>query len=244
MNESWDNVHSRSPGKAAIGAFQRRVLEWGKRKGRDFPWRRATASNYQRVVSEVLLQRTRAEVVGGVFQEFLSLFPSWRALAVARPNELKRFLRPLGLWRRRASSMMNLSKAVTSLNGKFPKTRAELETLPAVGQYVASAVLLFCHGEPEPLLDTNMARVIERYFGPRALVDIRHDPYLQRLARDLVRCDSARLVNWAILDLGALVCVPRNPRCEECPLRRGCKDYSRRRQKVHRTSTSNLRVSL
>lgn len=101
--------------------------------------------------------------------------------------------------------------------------------MPAVGQYVASAVLLFCYRKPEPLIDTNMSRVVERYFGSRVLADIRHDPYLQKLSREIVCSDSPASVNWAILDLGALVCIPRSPRCYRCPLRRGCKEYTRRR---------------
>ena len=228
-------LRRKSPSKAAINTFRRQVLAWGQRCGRDFPWRRAQASNYERVISEVLLQRTRAEVVGSIFQQFLRCYPSWRALAQANANRLREFLRPLGLWRRRALSMKKLSRVVTQGRSRFPKTREELEKLPAVGQYVASAVLLFCHGEPEPLVDTNMARVVERYFGPRALADIRYDPYLQRLTRDIVRSRTPALVNWAILDLGALICVPRDPRCEKCPLRGGCKDLAHKDRK-RRTS--------
>ena len=91
-----------------------------------------------------------------------------------------------------------------------------------MGQYVARAILLFCHGQPEPLLDTNMARVLERYFGPRQLADIRHDPYLQELSRRVVAAGDPVVINWAILDLGAMVCKPRTPECNACPLKRGC----------------------
>src|SRR5206468_11409463 len=126
------------------------------------------------------------------------------------------------LWRRRAASIAKLSRAVVSRKGRFPATREELETMPAVGQYVASAVLLFCHGKAEPLIDTNMARVLERYFGPRKLADIRYDPYLQRLALAVVQHTNPTRLNWAFLDLAALVCTIRKPRCNACPLRSEC----------------------
>lgn len=155
-------------------------------------------------------------------ENFVERYPSWDLLAEASRDDLEQFLRPLGLWQRRAVSLTRLAKAVVALGGNFPASRAELEQLPAVGQYVASAILMFIHGQAEPLLDTNMARVLERYFGPRDLVDIRFDPYLQSLAKQFVSHGTGREVNWAVLDLGARVCKPREPVCEQCPLARGC----------------------
>src|SRR5437773_4568368 len=171
MRQRFVTTQASRPAKIAINSFRRRLLAWSQHEGRTFPWRHERATNYQRVISEVLLQRTRAEVVGAVFPEFVRQFSSWRALASAHPKQLQAFLRPLGLWRRRAASIAKLSRAVLSRRGRFPTTREELETMPAVGQYVASAVLLFCHGRPEPLIDSNMARVLERYFGSRKLAD-------------------------------------------------------------------------
>ena len=110
--------------------------------------------------------------------------------------------------------------------GRFPKDRETLEKFPALGQYMASAVLLLCHGRPEPLLDVNMARVIERYFGPRRLADIRTDRYLQMLARTVVS-ESPVDTNFGVLDLGAAICTARSPDCPACPLKMDC-NYSRR----------------
>jgi A/G-specific adenine glycosylase len=104
----------------------------------------------------------------------------------------------------------------------FPIDRRQIETLPAVGQYVASAVLLFAHGRPEPLLDANMARVLERVFQPRRLADIRYDPWLQALARILVRSEQSAQVNWAVLDVAALHYRSSKPACADCPLQRRC----------------------
>jgi A/G-specific adenine glycosylase len=195
---------------------------WFIAKGRSFPWRNRSATLYERIVPEVLLQRTRAEVVAAFFPRFKQLYPSWRRLAKATETDLRTHLRPLGLWRRRASSLLRLAQIVADNNGRFPKKRSDIEALPAVGQYVCNAILLFANGQAEPLLDVNMARVLERCFGRRRLADIRYDPHLQEISRLLISGPRAMEINWAILDLAAMICVERLPRCSDCPIRRHC----------------------
>lgn len=204
-------------------AFRRLLLAWFLRNGRSFPWRAPSASRYAMIVSELLLQRTRAETVAEFFPRFLKRFPGWSQLAVATEEELRTFLKPIGLWRRRASSLRALAKEMQSRRGRFPPTRQEMEALPGVGQYVASAAMVFCSGHREALLDVNMARVLERCYGPRALADIRYDPWLQALSRAVVNHRQVRDINWAILDLAATICLPRNPQCHVCPLRTCCR---------------------
>jgi A/G-specific adenine glycosylase len=210
------------PTRARCSSVAGRLEQWFQRNGRSFAWRNRSASRYTRVVTEVLVQRTRAEAVDGMLRGFLRRFPGWTALDRARTSTLERVLKPIGLYRRRARSLKGLAKYAAAIRGRFPADRDQLEQVTAVGQYVASAILLFCHGQPEPLLDTNMARVLERYFGPRKLADIRHDPYLQELSRRVVSAGDPVVINWAILDLGAMVCKPRTPECNACPLKRGC----------------------
>ncbi|MBR0804333.1 hypothetical protein JQ636_12355 [Bradyrhizobium japonicum] len=153
---------------------------------------------------------------------FMSEFPDWESLANAPSVRLQDQLRPVGLWQRRADSFRRLASEMVLL-GDLPRSREELERLPGIGQYIASAVMLMRDGRPEPLLDSNMARVLERYFGPRERADIRYDPYLQALSRQVVRCSRSLEASWAILDLAALVCLPRLPRCDQCPLATGCR---------------------
>jgi A/G-specific adenine glycosylase len=121
---------------------------------------------------------------------------------------------------------MKLAQALQKRHGRLPSTRRDIEELPGVGQYIANAIELIAFGTPRPLLDVNMARVLERYFGPRNLADIRYDPYLLDLAQGVVECDESLSLNWAVLDLGAMICTLRSPACPACPLRRGCK-YAR-----------------
>lgn len=195
---------------------------WFLSNARDFPWRRKSATSYHHVITELLLQRTRAEMVATVFPAFARRYLSWRALAAAKPPDLETILKPLGLWQRRLVSIKKLSGEMARRRGRFPRTREEIEKLPGVGQYIANAILLFTRHRPEPLLDVNMARVLERFFGPRRLADIRYDPYLQKLAHDIMPRKGAKEFNWAVLDFAALVCRTRQPLCTTCVLRKRC----------------------
>ena len=210
------------PEPRGLSRFRRRLLRWYDKNGRKFPWRKSSTNQYQAIVAELLLQRTRAETVADFFLDFILEFPSWNRLRIASVARLESCLRPIGLWRRRAASIRILALEMAKRGGLFPRDRAEIEALPGIGQYIANAVLLFCHGVPEPLLDLNMARVLERVFGPRKLADIRYDPYLQALAGKVVRCKTPTRLNWALLDLAATTCLTRNPRCNNCPLASMC----------------------
>lgn len=192
---------------------------------RSFPWRAPDRTAYELVIAEILLQRTGAEHVAGVYQRFLCRYPSWSTIVAARESELEATLKPLGLWRRRARSLKAIAREMVRRQGEFPRSRGELESIPAVGQYVANAVLLLVHKQREPLLDSNMARLLERFFGPRSKADIRYDEYLQTLSRAVLSDGDARSTNWAILDLAAVVCRPRQPRCELCPLAERCRYF-------------------
>jgi len=160
--------------------------------------------------------------VATFFPRFVAEFPSWKKLDSSSVARLQIYLQPIGLWRQRALSMRALAKVMVKRNGRLPRTRDEIEALPGVGQYITNAILLLCHGEAQPLLDGNMARVLERVFGPRKLADIRYDPYLQSLAWEVVQCTKSKEINWAILDLAANVCLSRNPHCCDCPINSIC----------------------
>lgn len=213
------------PTQEDIDQFRSNLLEWYYIYGRKFPWRKKGISTYRKIISEVLLQRSRAETISVFFPKFVTRFPSWASLAKAPVEEVENFLKPIGLWRRRASSLLLLAKEMVKRHGKFPIKREEIESLPGVGQYIANAVMMFANGEPQPLLDINMARLLERYFRPRTLVDIRYDSYLQQLAKNVVDCDDYMDLNWAILDLASIICRPQVMHHERCCLNRKCTYY-------------------
>lgn len=228
--------------KAKLTRLARDLVAWATVNDRGFPWRSDQATTYERIVVEVLLQRTTAAAVSSFYQRFFATFPTWEALAAATAEDLEVFLKPLGLWRRRAQSLLGLARYAVASGGKFPRNAADHVQIPAVGQYVSNAVLLFQHGQSTPLLDVNMARVLERFVRPRRLADIRYDPWLQSAAKWFVKNEDAASANWAILDFAALVCRARQPLCATCPVRTRCSYFralpSRARRVSARASAS------
>lgn len=206
-----------------INFFQEKILEWFKSNGRKFYWRRKGLSNYQYVIAEVLLQRTKAETVAKFYPNFITEFPNWKSLANADVKRIEEYLRPIGLYTQRSVRLKKLAIEMVKRKGRLPKDRKELESIPFIGQYIANAVELVIFNEPSPLVDVNMARVLERFFGERKLADIRYDPYLQELSYKIVEHGSTKKINWAVLDFAAMVCKARNPLHQNCPLNKQCK---------------------
>lgn len=212
-----------SPGeKRKISLLRKDLLAWFSHHGRDLPWRSPSASEFEKICVEVLLQRTRAETVAAIYPAFFARFESWSDIADASIPELEGHLKPIGLWRRRAVSIKGIATYAAKRNGQFPKDPCELGKVPGVGQYVMNAILLFQHGARTPLVDVNMTRVLERFVKPRTLSDIRFDPWLQAASHWLVRMQPVE-TNWATLDFAAKVCISRHPRCNTCRVASRCK---------------------
>ncbi len=207
---------------ARIHWLRRRLLPWFARYGRTFPWREPGTTPYQVIVAEILLQRTTAAAVARAYSGFVERYPSWAALAQANLNDLENALRPLGIWRRKALAFQRLALAIEANGGVVPRTRKELERLRGIGPYTAGAVLAIVYGRAEPLLDVNMARLLGRCLGLSEQSGAGSGQSLNALALRLVSGKRSLEVNWAMLDFGALVCRPRRPLCQECPLRTRC----------------------
>jgi A/G-specific adenine glycosylase len=207
--------------KSQLNLFRRKLIKWFKSNGRDFSWRKTT-SNYKKIVSEVLLQRTKAEAVEKYYSDFFDKYPDWETLSASSEEKIIEVIIPLGLWHRKSKSLLSLARVLAAQNGRFPEKRDEIENLPGIGQYITNAILLYCHNKREPLLDTNMSRVLERIFGKRKMADIRYDPYLQNLSRQVVDCDNSININYAILDFAAIVCKITKPSCQNCIFEKMC----------------------
>lgn len=205
--------------------FQAKLLDWFEEHGRTFPWRKKSATNYEKMVSEVLLQRTKAETVAKFFPQFVKRYSSWKQLGLASERDLQEALRPLGLYNQRGTRLYKLAQEMKRRNGRFPTTRSEVEEMSMMGQYITNAYEMFILNRPAPLLDVNMARVLERFFGPRKLADIRYDPYLQELSKKVVNHSKHREINWAVLDFAAMICQSKVPKCYSCPLQGYCKYF-------------------
>lgn len=217
-----NKLYSRRISKSKIEFFQDNILEWFEQNGRDFPWRKRKLSSYKLVIAEILLQRTKAETVSKFYPIFLNKYPSWQSLHKTRVTSLEKVLTPIGLYKQRAALIKKLAKEMVLLKGKLPNEKDEIEKLPFAGQYITNAILQFVYNKSAPLLDVNMARVLERFFGPRTLTDIRYDPYLQKLAWTIVNHKESKKINWGVLDFATLTCRSQNPKCKECYLRIRC----------------------
>jgi A/G-specific adenine glycosylase len=212
---------TRNISKKKIKFFQNTILEWYKHNGRRFEWRKKGLTHYQYVIAEALLQRTKAETIAKFYPQFLQQYPNWKSLANAQQEDIEKYLIPVGLYRQRSKRLLGLAQEMVKRGSRLPRDRETLESIPFMGQYIANAVELVIFHEPSPLVDVNMSRVLERFFGPRKMADIRYDPYLQSLSREVVSHVDTKKINWAILDFAAVTCTPV-PKCVVCELKKKC----------------------
>ena len=204
-----------------MSLFRSRLIGWWKRHKRDFPWRKET-DPYRILVAEILLRRTRAQQVVPVYDRFLREFPDLPSLATARPHRVRKLLRPLGLhWR--TEDVLRLGKhMVAKMGGRVPEDPDGLGALPGVGEYVTAAVQCFAWGERVPVIDTNTARVVARFFGIAARGELRRERHVRNLLNQMLDYRQPRELNWALIDFAAEVCRARIPRCSACPVEGSC----------------------
>ena len=215
----------RPPDRRLAARFQRGLLAWYRRHGRDLPWRR-TREPYRVLVSEIMLQQTQVDRVLPKYRQFLDRYPTMQALADAPVGDVRRLWYPLGYNIRPVRLHAIAREAVARYGGRLPDTAATLRRLPGIGRYTAGAILAFAHGRDVAVLDTNVRRVLGRVFlGPRRLRRLRGEKALWDLAESLVPRGRGYDFNQALMDFGATWCTPRRPRCTRCPMRGFCATY-------------------
>jgi A/G-specific adenine glycosylase len=204
----------------------RPLLAWYDRARRDLPWRRAP-SPYKTLVSEFMLQQTVVATVEPYFRRFLERFPDIAALAAASEDEVTAAWSGLGYYARARNLHAAARAVVARHDGALPADEEALRALPGVGPYTASAVAAIAFGARTFALDGNGARVTARLWGERESID-------QPATREALRARGLREVpasragdfNQAVMELGATVCTPRQPKCEACPLARKCRAHA------------------
>jgi A/G-specific adenine glycosylase len=209
---------SRVSARPTYSALARTAVDWYVERSRDFPWRESD-DPYVVLVGEVLLQRTRRDLVEPVFRDFIRRWPTFETLEEAPEESVARVIQPLGL-PKRATLIKRLAKELVAL-GKVPTTPEELIELTGIGPYAAHAVPIFALDEHLPVVDWVIARVLRRYFGLPDGGRPNQDRELWRRARTLVRNENARALWLGLLDFAAEICKPQ-PRCDVCPLNRSC----------------------
>lgn len=203
--------------------FQRRLLDWYKKHGRDLPWRK-TSDPYRILVSEVMLQQTQVDRVIPKYHEFLARYPSFESLAEARPVDVKRTWYPLGYNIRPLRLHSIACETVARYGGELPNDHDELLSFKGIGRYTAGAIRSFAFNEDAPILDTNVMRVLHRVFvgtgDPKSRKNL-----LWALSEALIPKGRGYDFNQALMDFGATVCTARDPYCLLCPMKAVCKTY-------------------
>lgn len=202
-------------------AVRRSLAAWYERYRRDLPWRR-TRDPYAIWVSEVMLQQTQVQTVIPYYRRFLALFPDVSRLARAEEQALLKVWEGLGYYRR-VRHMHRAAQIMAAGNGRVPSDWTVLRALPGIGDYIAAAVLSIAFGKPYAAVDGNIKRVLARILCMDTPVNRGngHAPY-QKAADRLLDRDRPGRHNQALMELGALVCTPGQPRCAQCPLAHHC----------------------
>ena len=202
--------------------FRRDLVRWYQLHHRKLPWR-ATRDPYKIWVSEIMLQQTRVDVVRDYYRRWLRAFPSITSLAKAPHSRVLKLWEGLGYYSRARNLLQAAKQVVRERRGKLPGAVEELMELPGIGRYTAGAISSIAFNQRAPLVDGNVARVFARVFGIESDVT---KPATQKtlweIAQKLLPQKDPGTFNQALMELGALICTPVNPRCDSCPMRRVC----------------------
>lgn len=200
------------------------LLEWLDQYGRDYPWRHTT-DPWRIYATEILLQRTRADAVADIYESFFADFPTPSAVVAADEQTIFERVRSLGFGEQRTRSIRDAAQLCVEQNdGDVPADLEMLQEPWRVGPYSARACLLFAFHRPLALVDSNIARIIERVFDCEMPAQPHKSDNVYALMGSFIpdQPGLARAINFALLDLGALICTSQDPQCVECPLRACC----------------------
>lgn len=197
--------------------FRTSLLGWFDQHKRDLPWRQ-NRDPYRVWISEIMLQQTRVAAVLDHYHRFLQRFPTIEKLAAAREASVLTVWSGLGYYRRARMLHAAAKQVVREQAGSLPKTTAELLKLPGIGRYTAAAIASIAFGEPSAVVDGNVERVLQRVSGKALAGEARWE-----FANQLLSRDRPGDFNQAMMELGATICLPRQPKCLLCPISEMCK---------------------
>lgn len=203
--------------------FSEYILSFYSTQHRNFPWRQ-TKDPYKILLTEILLRRTTSTQVNSIYHKFFEEFPSIKSLALADKNDLETIIKQLGLSKQRSKQMIKMAKIVVEkYNGVIPKSYDELIKLPGVGMYTVGGFLCFLCNKDVSMVDTNVVRVISRYFNFKSKkTESWTDKILWKFVRDLIPQNYCKEFNLGLIDFASIICIPKNPKCEICYLNSEC----------------------
>ena len=201
-------------------------VTWFEKHSRDFPWREDQVPPFQLLVTEMLLRQTQATQVDRLWDDFMSRFGTPEDLSTADRDELFNRIEELGFGNQRVNALTSASTyLLENHDGCVPTEKEDLLDIPHIGPYAANAVLCFAHGEPVPVVDSNILRLFCRLTGTEVnRIDIRREPWAWEIAEELLPEDpeKAQHHNYGLLDFTAAVCKSQSPQCQDCPLSSDC----------------------
>lgn len=203
-------------------SFQKKLLDWFKENRRNFPWR-DKAEPYNVWLSEIILQQTRAAQGLPYYESFISNFPTVEKLAGAKEDQVMKLWEGLGYYSR-ARNLHATAKTITyRYGGRFPSDFDQIKSLRGIGDYTASAIASICFDQEQAVVDGNVYRVLSRIFGIDQPIDASgaHKIFKEK-AQQLIKGAPAGDFNQAMMEFGALQCVPKNPNCQDCIFRKDC----------------------
>ena len=203
--------------------FQRKLLQWFRFSQRELPWRK-TRDPYKIWISEIMLQQTQVKTVGSYYERFIRRFPNVRCLAKASAGDVMKLWEGLGYYSRARNLHMAAKIVVKQYQGKIPDSLDRLVLLPGIGRYTAGAILSIAFGKSVPVLDGNVIRVLTRFFHITENVQkLDTEKHLWVLAETLLPGKNIQDYNQGLMELGALVCKPKQPLCDFCPVAEMCR---------------------
>ena len=209
------------PGGKNLTAFRRALLPWYDQHRRELPWRK-TRDPYRIWLSEIMLQQTRVAAVLDHYRIFLKRFPNVQTLAAAKEDAVLAAWSGLGYYSRARRLHQCAKELVHEHRGRFPQTAEMLQALPGIGRYTAAAIASIAFAEPVAVVDGNVERVLQRLIGIEVIGIKLTTPQTWQHAQTLLANSRPGDFNQAMMELGATVCLPRQPRCPICPLRKWC----------------------
>jgi A/G-specific adenine glycosylase len=217
--------------RRSFAFFNKKLLRWYNAHHRELPWRNSR-DPYKIWVSEVMLQQTTVKTVLPYYRKWIELFPDVTSLSRARPQKVLKAWQGLGYYQR-AKSLLRASRIIIDKHqGQIPKNYQDLRKLPGLGPYTAAAVLSLAFGQPYPVLDANARRVLMRIIRLRGEVSSKNDRTLLQFLKPFFPKKNPGLFNQALMELGALVCRPKNPLCLLCPLCQSCVAFKKGEQEI------------